>query len=1325
MSDFSNITNPYIGMDSYTEDYAYYFCGREKWQQLIIDNLKTSSITIFHGKSGVGKSSLLKAGVSSKLHVEAEENKKKKEGMPGMPKLAVVVFDNWSKSNPLDNIRTSIENSVKKVLDKELEELKSDVNELMKTWGKSEKTINASPRANLFQTWKAYAELVSGEYWGGKLLIILDQFEEYFLNQPEKDENKEFEQELFYAVYHSNLDVNFLISIRSEELFKLKLFEGYIPEILDNCIELKYLDRDSAEEAITEPIARYNKLHPKTVYQIGEDKKETKTVVDIILDQVELLKNQQDNTQSNSTDNKKSIETSCLQVLMKRFFDEAEEKNGKRILSLKVLKKLGNGYCEKAAEEVIKEYLNEQIKDLSSRDKKITTFILYHLVTPSGVTLSLTANDLLSYKKEIPICYFNLEENELSQLLSKLSQEPYRILQVHKNKRYTFRQTALIRAIEHWRKQYLQLARDITIEKGLPAQSLRQLRRGRHDLAALLALKAYEFNQQDQLGIQDEVDEALRESLSVDYFSQIFRGDKNVEHKDSISTVAFNPKDNSMIASGSHDGTIILWTLNSGNTKKNLIDTHTKGITSIDFSPDGNFLASGSWEEKPTLQLWNINNPKDDGKSSPPFPQNVTAVVFSKEILACSSLNGSLQLWHLDENFSWDWDYIYQKFDLNKHIDLKEPNDNGVTALTLSSKSYWLAAGYEDGTIKIWELEQILSNRTQTPKLYKNLEKKHDAKVKSLAFNSDSNLLASGSDDRKIFLWELDKVSDNSYEPLDLAKLKNEDLDKINSLAFYPKQNILASGGEDQKVRLWELDLKETQNCSWMTVKAVKTLPGQYFGISSVAFSSDGNDSDGNDSDGNDSDGNYLVTGSWNRIVRLWDLQYPPVGKPQVLKPYKEEKKSLPLTLEHDKDLTHKDNVIFVAVSPDGNMIASASWDHRVGLWKRESSDKEFEFFKFLDSENGGHKERVWSVAFSPKRQDGKKLLASTGVQEDNTLMNLPNVEKDNRVLLWNLENNNLKRIVLKNQKRGEEQKGGVSSVAFSKDADILAAGIWDDSDEGFDHDKLFLWYISKIDFDQEKYIPKAINLESLISKQNRHKWSIASVVFHPNDNHILATAGNDGIIRLWKLDEKDWKEGKVKCLLLRGHKTKDKKYKNTTIMSLAFSKYGKFLASGSQDKTIRLWDVSELDWEGIHEPKSIVVKDYHSENSHSSWVGSVAFNKDSQGNLQLASAGYEGTIKLWNLENISEDDWKNGKIRRKPISLRDHEQSVTSVAFIPNNPNNSNSPYKLVSGSYDNTVRLWITSTDKLAKMVKEKVLRSLTDDERERFEIPKRDEQ
>ncbi|MGB5713895.1 MAG: hypothetical protein WBM44_23660, partial [Waterburya sp.] len=129
-------------------------------------------------------------------------------------------------------------------------------------------------------------------------------------------------------------------------------------------------------------------------------------------------------------------------------------------------------------------------------------------------------------------------------------------------------------------------------------------------------------------------------------------------------------------------------------------------------------------------------------------------------------------------------------------------------------------------------------------------------------------------------------------------------------------------------------------------------------------------------------------------------------------------------------------------------------------------------------------------------------------------------------------------------------------------------------------------------------------------------------------------------------------------------------------------------------------------------------------------WVGSVSFSKDSDGNLILASAGYEGTIKLWNLGKQSELNWEAKEkeqeaiLELNPIALRDHEQSVTSVAFIPNNPNNSNSSYQLVSGSYDNTVRLWITSTDKLAKMVGEKVFQQLTEEDKIRFEIPERDE-
>ncbi len=122
-------------------------------------------------------------------------------------------------------------------------------------------------------------------------------------------------------------------------------------------------------------------------------------------------------------------------------------------------------------------------------------------------------------------------------------------------------------------------------------------------------------------------------------------------------------------------------------------------------------------------------------------------------------------------------------------------------------------------------------------------------------------------------------------------------------------------------------------------------------------------------------------------------------------------------------------------------------------------------------------------------------------------------------------------------------------------------------------------------------------------------------------------------------------------------------------------------LASGSDDRTIRLWDLSQT------KEKPKVLED------HNFWVGSVAFSLDGQ---KLASGSYDKTIRLWDLNHLDED----------PIVLRGHEQSVTSVAFYPHGK-------KLVSGSYDNTIQKWIVDTQILADMVCEKVQRNLTQKE------------
>lgn len=69
---------PYRGLQHYTEDYRDYFFGREEDQETIAANLVTTPLTIIYGASGVGKSSVLLAGVVPFLHT--------------LPDVAVTVF---------------------------------------------------------------------------------------------------------------------------------------------------------------------------------------------------------------------------------------------------------------------------------------------------------------------------------------------------------------------------------------------------------------------------------------------------------------------------------------------------------------------------------------------------------------------------------------------------------------------------------------------------------------------------------------------------------------------------------------------------------------------------------------------------------------------------------------------------------------------------------------------------------------------------------------------------------------------------------------------------------------------------------------------------------------------------------------------------------------------------------------------------------------------------------------------------------------------------------------------------------------------------------
>ncbi|MGD2089186.1 MAG: HEAT repeat domain-containing protein [Candidatus Aminicenantes bacterium] len=332
---------PYKGLRPYEEENRDIFFGRDQEREILIDKLFSNKLTLLFAATGVGKSSLLQAAVMPELQ------------RPERLNLDVVYYTDWV-SNPL-------------------ERLKQKTIQVLKERGKVGFDYQINEGASLKELFQLCSTFASEP-----LVVILDQFEEFFQYRRYQEDFIPFVKEFSQCVMDRVTPTAFIISMREDFALELNVFKDYLPTTLfENYFRLEKLKGEKARDAICKPVEPFGfHYEEKLLDTLLKDLADREKEAHLGTSPSRLMK-----------DIPAYVEPPYLQIVCTRLW-EADKHNSKQKIRMESYEKMGR------AKGFVDSYFNEVMNQFSHPDKKIASLAFNHLVTPRGTKMAYTVKDL-------------------------------------------------------------------------------------------------------------------------------------------------------------------------------------------------------------------------------------------------------------------------------------------------------------------------------------------------------------------------------------------------------------------------------------------------------------------------------------------------------------------------------------------------------------------------------------------------------------------------------------------------------------------------------------------------------------------------------------------------------------------------------------------------------------------------------------------------------------------------------------------------------------------------------------------------------------------